>query len=127
MFINTGWLMCFETDEGSLVETLFGSSPDDFKDFGVYTARIYKNGQWVEVCIALFHCWMYITDVFHQHVYRQVVCDTRVPCAPPSSRLVVVPGLKTAASLVPACCRAENANEMWIPFIEKAFAKYVSN
>jgi hypothetical protein len=88
-------------EEGSLIETVFGSSPDDFKDFGVYTTRLYKNGQWVEI-----------------------VCDTRVPCAPPASKLVVVPGLKSATSLVPIGCRAENANELWVPLIEKAFAKF---
>jgi hypothetical protein len=37
------------------VETLFGSSPDDFKDFGVYTVRLYKNGQWVEVSNTCTH------------------------------------------------------------------------
>ena len=41
----------------SLVEDLFGSGIDDFKKYGVYTCRFYKNGQWVDV-----------------------ICDTRIPC-----------------------------------------------
>jgi hypothetical protein len=44
-------------DSSSMIETIFGSAPDDFKHFGVYTVRIYKNGVWAEV-----------------------VTDTRVPC-----------------------------------------------
>jgi hypothetical protein len=49
---------------GSMIETIFGSAPDDFKHFGVYTVRIYKNGVWAEV-----------------------VTDTRVPCAPLTKEL----------------------------------------
>ncbi|KAJ8599041.1 hypothetical protein CTAYLR_007694 [Chrysophaeum taylorii] len=40
-----------------LVENLFGSEPDDFKTWGVYTCRFYREGEW-----------------------QDVVTDTRIPC-----------------------------------------------
>ena len=82
----------------ALIENVFGSSPDDFKQFGVYTCRLYKNGQWVEV-----------------------VCDTRLPCAPPLNK---VEGLKASSSPCPITARSVNAAEQWIPFLAKAFAKF---
>ena len=84
----------------ALVENIFGSSPDDFKQFGVYTCRLYKNGKWVEV-----------------------VCDTRLPCAPPLGGKKVE-GLKAASSPCPITARSANAAEQWIPLLEKAVAKY---
>lgn len=42
----------------ALIENLFASGPTDFLDFGVYTCRLYKDGEWVDV-----------------------VTDTRIPCA----------------------------------------------
>ena len=74
-----------DVDPDALVENIFGSSPDDFKQFGVYTCRLYKNGKWVEV-----------------------VCDTRLPCAPPLGGKKVE-GLKAASSPCPITARSANA------------------
>mmetsp|Transcript_25369 Transcript_25369/g.44310 ORF Transcript_25369/g.44310 Transcript_25369/m.44310 type:complete len:179 (+) Transcript_25369:111-647(+) len=42
---------------GDLVENMFNSNMEDFKRYGVYTCRFYKNGEW-----------------------QEVVADTRAPC-----------------------------------------------
>jgi hypothetical protein len=105
--MNDGWLVgamaAVAAHPDALVETIFGSSPDDFKQFGVYTVRLYKNGRWCEV-----------------------VCDTRLPCAPPPAGKgsKKVEGLKAASSPCPITARSANAAEQWIPLLEKAFAKY---
>ncbi|GMI02847.1 hypothetical protein TrLO_g14068 [Triparma laevis f. longispina] len=39
------------------VENLFGSGVNDYKKYGIYTCRFYKNGNWADV-----------------------ICDTRLPC-----------------------------------------------
>ncbi|GMH62713.1 hypothetical protein TrST_g11300 [Triparma strigata] len=39
------------------VENLFGSGVNDYKKYGIYTCRFYKNGAWTDV-----------------------ICDTRLPC-----------------------------------------------
>jgi len=87
---------------GSLIETNFGSAADDFKVFGVYTARIYKNGKWSEV-----------------------VTDTRIPCVAWPKQLPPPPGAKPANQvMVPIGARSEDCGEAWPPLLEKAFAKY---
>ena len=51
--LGDGWLLgamaAISGHPELLVENLFGSDPDDFKKWGVYTCRFYKNGSWVEV------------------------------------------------------------------------------
>ncbi|KAH8049857.1 calcium-dependent cysteine-type endopeptidase [Aureococcus anophagefferens] len=50
--LGDGWLLgamaAISGHPELLVENLFGSDPDDFKKWGVYTCRFYKNGSWVE-------------------------------------------------------------------------------
>ena len=40
------------------VENLFGSGLEDYKKYGIFTCRFYKNGKWIDV-----------------------ICDTRLPCS----------------------------------------------
>ena len=49
--------MLAASSDSNLLEDLFGSGVDDFKKYGVYTCRFYKNGQWVDI-----------------------ITDTRLPC-----------------------------------------------
>ncbi|GMI46565.1 hypothetical protein TrCOL_g11080 [Triparma columacea] len=60
--LDTGYFlsavaMLAASSDSTLLEDLFGSGVDDFKKYGVYTCRFYKNGQWVDV-----------------------ITDTRLPC-----------------------------------------------
>lgn len=58
-----------------LVENLFGSDADDFKAWGVYTCRFYKDGRWEEV-----------------------VTDTRIPCTSERGERVPVGGRSSDAA-----------------------------
>ena len=52
-----------------------------------------------------------------------MVTDTRLPCGPPSPDAVPMVGLKTAAAPAPVYARCRDANEVWLPLLEKAAAK----
>lgn len=52
-----------------LVENLFGSEPNDFKLYGVYTCRFYCDGEW-----------------------KEIVADTRLPCTPVGSQYIPISG-----------------------------------
>ena len=105
--MNDVWLLgamaAVAAHPDALIENLFGSAPDDFKRYGVYTCRLYKNGVWEEI-----------------------VADTRVPTAEMSAP---VAGLKplAQASFCPIYGRCDNVNEQWVSLLEKAFAKYHGN
>ena len=68
---------------GDLLGSLFSIERSSDR-YGIYTVRLYKNGEW-----------------------QDVVVDDQIPCA----------GSK------PAFGRCGNDNEMWIPLVEKAYAK----
>lgn len=86
--LDDAWLLgamaAIAMHPSGLIENLFVSEIDDFKKYGVYTCRFYKDAQWIEVAT-----------------------DTRVPCE--AGRAMY------GASIDP--------NEMWIPLLEKAYAK----
>jgi len=75
-----------------LIEDLFASGIDDFKRYGIYTCRFYKNGVW-----------------------KDVVCDTRIPCVPSS---------EDPALFGPLYTKSLDPSEMFVPFLEKAYAKH---
>jgi len=52
------------------------------------------------------------------------VCDTRLPCAPPSQPSPPLLHHRGHGLPVPCISRAEDCNEQWVSFLEKAFAKY---
>jgi len=72
---------------GDLLGSLFSIERSSDR-YGIYTVRLYKNGEW-----------------------HDVVVDDQIPCA----------GSK------PAFGRCGNDNEMWIPLLEKAYAKLHRN
>ncbi len=55
-YLMSACAMLWSGGEG-LIEDVFGSEPDDFKRYGIYTCRFYKNGGW-----------------------KEVITDTRIPC-----------------------------------------------
>lgn len=86
-----GALASVATHPNQLIENLFGSELDDFKRYGVFTCRFYKNGDW-----------------------REVTTDTRIPYGGGD------PGGPWAK---PIYARCRDVNEVWVPFLEKAYAK----
>ncbi|RLN95291.1 hypothetical protein BBJ28_00019319 [Nothophytophthora sp. Chile5] len=79
-----------------LVENLFVSeSLDAFKRFGVFTCRFYKDDDWVAV-----------------------TTDTRIPCAPSALQT----GDKRGSDAV-LYGSSVDANEVFLPLLEKAYAK----
>jgi hypothetical protein len=90
-----GVLMGVAVYPGSdLIENIFASRPQDFKEYGVYTCRFYVEGEWLEVHL-----------------------DTKLPC-----RRDQITG-----HYLPVYSRSGRENEVWIPFIEKAYAKALGN
>jgi len=83
---------------GNLIENLFHSNPDDFKKYGVYTCRFYKNGEW-----------------------QDIICDTRLPCSRVSAAESEV--AKTKYVFCPVYARTKDLNEQWVMLLEKAYAK----
>ncbi|CAM9181791.1 unnamed protein product [Heterosigma akashiwo] len=84
---------------GDLVENMFNSNMEDFKRYGVYTCRFYKNGEW-----------------------QEVVADTRAPC----TRVAEDGGGgggKSRYAFHPAYGRCRDLNEQWVVLLEKAYAK----
>ncbi|CAM9184574.1 unnamed protein product [Hapterophycus canaliculatus] len=97
-----GALGVLASHPGVLIENLFASEPDDFVRYGVYTCRLYKNGEW-----------------------QEIVTDTRIPCAdnPKSKGDGVFLGQKVSGGPTPMYGHGLNLNEQWVPMIEKAYAK----
>ena len=96
-----GSLAAVANHPDQLIENLFGSDPDDFKKYGVYTCRFYKDGAWVEV-----------------------VTDTRIPCAPGGSGSgAEMIGLRSASTPSPMYGRTRDLGEQWVMLLEKAYAK----
>jgi len=83
-----------------LIENLFGSDPDDFQEWGVYTCRFYREGSWVEVC-----------------------ADTRVPAlsgfTAPEGEEPPGPSVLYGKSVDP--------REQWVQLLEKAYAKVLGS
>jgi hypothetical protein len=79
------------THPNQLIENLFGSELEDFKKYGVYTCRFYKDGKWIEA-----------------------VTDTRVPHGG---------GEAGSPYATPIYGHCRDNNEIWLPFLEKAYAK----
>jgi hypothetical protein len=83
-----------------LIENLFGSDPDDFQEWGVYTCRFYREGSWVEVC-----------------------ADTRMPAL---SGFTASEGEEPTG---PQCLygRCVDPREQWVQLLEKAYAKVLGS
>jgi hypothetical protein len=90
-----GALASVASHPNQLIENIFGSEADDFKRYGVYTCRFYRNGEWAEV-----------------------TTDTRIPY-----------GVNEEGNLYncPVYARCRNQDEIWVPFVEKAYAKLNRN
>ena len=71
----TGAAALLATSPLPLIEDVFGSGVDDFKKYGLYTCRFYKNGKWADV-----------------------VCDTRLPCIAAEQRALLMPDFSTTQS-----------------------------
>jgi len=83
------------THPHQLIENLFGSELDDFKRYGVFTCRFYKDGDW-----------------------REVTTDTRIPYGG---------GEAGGPYAKPVYGRCRDTNEVWVPFLQKAYAKLHRN
>jgi len=96
--LGDGWLLgamaAISGHPELLVENLFGSDPDDFKKWGVYTCRFYKNGSWVEV-----------------------TTDTRAPATSGFG------DGGAHGSPEPIYGRCLDPREQWVSLLEKAYAK----
>ncbi|CAM9510274.1 unnamed protein product, partial [Phaeothamnion confervicola] len=95
-----GALAAVAAHPSGLIENLFLSERDDFKTFGVYTCRFYKNGEW-----------------------HEVVADTRVPCATLGEGADLATGSLAPGTPAPLYGRGVDLNEQWVPLLEKAYAK----
>ncbi|TYZ58889.1 hypothetical protein PybrP1_008178 [[Pythium] brassicae (nom. inval.)] len=103
--LNDAWLLgvfaAIALHPDNLIENLFVSdSVHAFKDFGVYSCRFYKNGGWVTV-----------------------TTDTRVPylLELQDDDLYPTKGSSTPGHVLYGS--SLNKNEVFIPFLEKAYAK----
>mmetsp|Transcript_16174 Transcript_16174/g.21413 ORF Transcript_16174/g.21413 Transcript_16174/m.21413 type:complete len:978 (+) Transcript_16174:224-3157(+) len=88
---------------GDLIENLFNSNPEDFKKYGVYTCRFYKNGEW-----------------------QEVLCDTRIPCtrlAVQDQDVNIIGAAKSKYMFNPVYGKCKDLNEQWVMLLEKAYAK----
>jgi Calpain family cysteine protease len=93
-----GALAVVAAHPGNLIENLFSSDPDDFNKYGVYTCRFYINGEW-----------------------QEIVSDTRLPCIALSETADAPTG--ALSRHVPMYGRGLDLNELWVPLVEKAYAK----
>ncbi|EQC37739.1 hypothetical protein SDRG_04766 [Saprolegnia diclina VS20] len=107
--LNDAWLLgvfaALALHQDNLIENLFVSQMHDFKTFGIYTCQFYKDCQWLEV----------VADT--RLPYSQPIADVNDPrLAPPN----VQPGHWLYGSSL-------NKNEVFIPLLEKAYAKFHGN
>jgi hypothetical protein len=77
-----------------LIENLFCSRSSDFKQYGVYTCRFFKEGEWTEV-----------------------VCDTRIPS------LSTAGSSSENPVYAPAYGVSVAPGEQWVALLQKAYAK----
>lgn len=77
---------------------LFCSRPEDFRKYGVYTCRFYKEGEW-----------------------RTVMTDTRLPCLAAETTA----GNKTKVAVMYGT--SLTPGEMWVSLLEKAYAKFLGS
>jgi hypothetical protein len=92
-FIGTLLAICVYS-KYDLIENVFASRPEDFRNYGIYTCRFYVDGEWVEV-----------------------ITDTMIPCFKDN----------LTGWCSPAYGKSDDTNELWIPLVEKAFAKAVGS
>ncbi|OQR83584.1 hypothetical protein ACHHYP_14532 [Achlya hypogyna] len=107
--LNDAWLIgvfaALALHPDNLIENLFVSGMHDFKTYGIYTCQFYKDCQWLEV-----------------------VADTRLPYSqelsevndPRVAKPVAQPGHWLYGSSL-------NKNEVFIPLLAKAYAKFHGN
>eukprot|EP00636_Phaeomonas_parva_P011435 CAMPEP_0118863368 /NCGR_PEP_ID=MMETSP1163-20130328/8263_1 /TAXON_ID=124430 /ORGANISM="Phaeomonas parva, Strain CCMP2877" /LENGTH=686 /DNA_ID=CAMNT_0006797367 /DNA_START=30 /DNA_END=2087 /DNA_ORIENTATION=- len=96
-----GALAAVASHPAGLVEALFGSNADDFKRYGVYTCRFYLNGEW-----------------------REVICDTKLPVEDkPVNPFADMEAAEEGPGMAPIYGHSAHPEELWVSFIEKAYAK----
>ena len=101
-------LSIISQDDGYL-RGFFLPSPENMND-GV-TAEEYqgmRSGLWPPIFHFLAQYGIYVIRFFKNFKWRYVVIDDRIPC-------------KEGGEIIYARCKM--ANELWVPLIEKAYAK----
>ncbi|TMW67948.1 hypothetical protein Poli38472_007620 [Pythium oligandrum] len=103
--LNDAWLLgvfaAIALHPDNLIENLFVSDAlHHFKQFGVYTCRFYKNCQWVHV-----------------------TTDTRLPYSVALQEDELFPGRGETSPGQLLYGSSLNKNEVFVPFLEKAYAK----
>lgn len=108
--------------DAECVRAVQGSLPDDVFLGVLMAIAVYPGSDLIENVFAsrprdfrrygIFTCRFYV-----EGEWVEVVTDTRIPAVRD----------QVTGTHVPAYSRSANTNEMWIPFIEKAYAKAVGN
>ncbi|OQR95504.1 hypothetical protein THRCLA_07808 [Thraustotheca clavata] len=109
--LNDCWLLgvlaALALHPDNLIENLFVSQMHDFKTYGIYTCQFYKDCQWLEV----------VTDT--RLPYSQELLEVN-DCRVANSNVMDQPGHWLYGSSL-------NKNEVFIPLLEKAYAKFHGN